>query len=420
MLYGNITFNASFSDSLPTDVFNYTPHPSIYIEGNEDFTLENGVIGGDGSSNNPFLLQGWEIIPTERYGITIIGTTAHFTIKECYIHEGSEESAVISFGNIQNGKIVNTIVTHNADNGLHVWDSHDIHLENCTFNENGRRGINFNEVYNVTIFECEMSKNSDSGLFFGTCTNGYIKDCIAQENQNRGINFNEAYFVTLKECKTLKNGGNGLYIGDGNYDCIIDCISNDNSKRGITIGGGDNVSILHCQGCSNNDTGLLCGTSSFLQIEQSVFTDNKGHGVCVNHGTNVRIGYCNVSGNNWSGISGKMSNLDIIECNFSDNENGVTLSLSNNISAYSNIVSNNKYGIYLFSCDNFCFKLNDFIDNQIQALSLVNNIDIASFIHNYWSNYKMLHPFAREKNGEWNRPHFFLFGMDKHPSVNPL
>ena len=66
----------------------YSPHDPIYIHGNDNFTSENGVSGGSGTHNDPYIIEGWEINASSQHGITIIGVNVYFTIRDCYIHDG--------------------------------------------------------------------------------------------------------------------------------------------------------------------------------------------------------------------------------------------------------------------------------------------------------------------------------------------
>ena len=58
----------------------------IYIYGNGDFTVENGVMSGRGTAADPYIIEGWRIdAPKADYGVTIDHTTAHFVIRDCVI-----------------------------------------------------------------------------------------------------------------------------------------------------------------------------------------------------------------------------------------------------------------------------------------------------------------------------------------------
>ncbi len=75
--------------SIPGPVAAYTLHAPIRINGDGDFTAANGVTGGSGSWNDPFVIEGWEINASTAHGIELLNTTAHFLIKDSFIHSGT-------------------------------------------------------------------------------------------------------------------------------------------------------------------------------------------------------------------------------------------------------------------------------------------------------------------------------------------
>jgi parallel beta-helix repeat protein len=82
-------------------------HPPIYIEGNDDLTPANGVASGSGTENDPYIIEGWDINAENAYGIWIKNTTAHFIIRNCYVHDGICFNYGILLESVTNGKIDN-------------------------------------------------------------------------------------------------------------------------------------------------------------------------------------------------------------------------------------------------------------------------------------------------------------------------
>lgn len=58
------------------------PRGSLLIEGDAAFTAENGVRSGSGSEDDPFVIEGWTILPTAAYGVKLVGTRAHVVIRD--------------------------------------------------------------------------------------------------------------------------------------------------------------------------------------------------------------------------------------------------------------------------------------------------------------------------------------------------
>ena len=83
-----------------------TQHAPISIVGDADFTAENGVTGGSGTSADPYIIEGWEIGPNEKYiSFLIMNTRAYFTVRNVYIFTAD---IGISMSNVTHGRVENS------------------------------------------------------------------------------------------------------------------------------------------------------------------------------------------------------------------------------------------------------------------------------------------------------------------------
>ncbi len=79
-------------------------HEPIYIYGDDEFTLDNGVISGSGTQEDPYIIEGWYIDACDTdYGIYVDHTQAHFVIRGCVIEKASD--AGIYLNTVTNGNI---------------------------------------------------------------------------------------------------------------------------------------------------------------------------------------------------------------------------------------------------------------------------------------------------------------------------
>lgn len=189
---------------------------------------------------------------------------------------------------------------------------------------------------------------------------------------------------------------------------------------------GDNCTIIHNR-IKNSFWGVLCAIQSSTLISQNNITENLKEGVRFYGGSENKIsenyissnmasaiaieGYSNIItknhiSNNTRGIGVGTSN-SIIYGNeiINHGESGLYFSGSNNI-IFNNLISESEYGIYFppdFAAPNKnLFYQNNFIDNN-------NNIHVSSSynlnswnntnIGNYWSNYFLEYPDAKEVLG---------------------
>jgi hypothetical protein len=187
----------------------YKPHSQIFINNNKKFTKENGVKQGDGTKNNPYLIEGWEIIIKENVdedfcvpiGICIISTNDYFEIKNCYIHDGKGYSERWSVGifckNVTNGGITSVVSVRNSY-GIQLTECGDITISCCNCSNNaegisisetmGRIWIHNNNIMNnyqigIEILEIESEGTVFVFVFYNNiCKNGQGILCGTSSN----------------------------------------------------------------------------------------------------------------------------------------------------------------------------------------------------------------------------------------------
>jgi len=151
----------------------YTDHAPIVIKGDENFTKENGVTGGSGKENDPYIIQGWKInIST---AVTIEKTSCHFIIRDCLFDvESGSGFAIIRLNlYVSNGTIQNVILNSSKNprtrnNGISIGPgSSNIKLENLWITAfqgiyftylGGRDGFVYEDVINknISIDNCSI------------------------------------------------------------------------------------------------------------------------------------------------------------------------------------------------------------------------------------------------------------------------
>jgi parallel beta-helix repeat protein len=162
---------------------------------------------------------------------------------------------------------------------------------------------------------------------------------------------------------------------------------------------------------SNKWTGIGLFWSSYHNtiIDNNIYS-NEGSGICL------------------SGIPGNNNNNTITGNNIhSNNGGGIYLCYSSN---YNDIVGNNIEnngwcGVILDATGGVCLNnllyLNNFIDNQINAIDYGSNIWDNGRKGNYWSDYKERYPNARKMwlKGVWSIPYEILGrgNEDRYPLI---
>lgn len=198
--------------SLPRS--NYTLHDPIGIAGDGGFTPENGVISGDGTAENPFLIQGWEITSSYTPAIDIRDTRAHFIIRDCML---SGYPAAVLGGGITNGTfekfsitcelgaffdygsdlLLNSL-TLTCDEAVFFSDSSNITIQDCTTHpySMGSEAVYAQLSTRLTIANLSASSFADCIQLFN-CPNTRITDCHLYAN-DIGLGIVGCPYTTLR------------------------------------------------------------------------------------------------------------------------------------------------------------------------------------------------------------------------------
>ncbi len=164
---------------LPERAFasSYYPHLPIFIGcgdyGCTGFTADNGVTGGSGTTSDPYIIEGWDI----KGGIEISGTTAHFTIRNVYVHGG----VGISLTDASNGRIEYSIVSNNNPGGISLTHSSEISLVGNRL-VNNTRGISIQRSNDVIATDNTLS-NSGALAVWDDSLNATLKGNVLTGNR---------------------------------------------------------------------------------------------------------------------------------------------------------------------------------------------------------------------------------------------
>jgi hypothetical protein len=172
----------------PSD--DYTPHGEIWIEGNSQFTAGNGVTGGSGTQDDPYIIEGWE---TPR--IWIKETTAYFVIRNCRIYG----MRGVDFSTVQNGAIRDSILYD--ESGEHGWGMQlDDGSYNCV-------------IDHVTLDQYDWPFIVSS--FLSPCHNNQFSYCGSLNSKWAFIVNNDCYENTVTYCN-LTNATWGFCVYGSN------------------------------------------------------------------------------------------------------------------------------------------------------------------------------------------------------------
>ncbi len=372
-------------------------HPPIYIEGNDNFTSENGVTGGNGTEEDPYIIEDWIIVDdgSASMGIFINNTDAFFVIINCTISDFSDKyDDGIRFNNVENGRIEDTQVYRN-DNGIEVEQSTNIDITNCTCYENvgdkdswWSSGIDcYNSSY-ITIMACEGYNNQFAGTSLVDVIHGVITNSIFYNNDDFGIELDGglSLYNTVRNCKVFNNTW-GIDVSTPDerhpsYHKILDCEIYDN---GIESGGAGirfwciaDVTVENCS-IYHNKRGIDILLSSDNTIRNCKIYNHRINGSGIQEGIGI-TGFLGRRGGSFNNI--------VTDCDIFDNDGGITLFRSMNTKIHENNIINNGYrGISVVFYNTAVIKFNNIYGNGYDWEWGSGFWAEKSFInvrHNYW------------------------------------
>jgi len=159
----------------------YTKHSPIFIDGNEGFTSANGVIGGSGTASDPYIIADWEIDASTAGGFWMQDTDAHFTVRNCYVHDVWPVNSGIYLQDCTNGTLENNNCPHNGD-GITLVSSNNNRLINNTCSSNFHAGIYLVSSSNNTLVNNTCSSNGYWGIDLAGSSNDTLRNNVMVNN----------------------------------------------------------------------------------------------------------------------------------------------------------------------------------------------------------------------------------------------
>ena len=362
----------------------YDLHDPIMINGDEAFTEENGVVGGNGTEDDPYIISGWminteELVPWSA-AIEIVNASAHFLITDVSIEQGNNDYAFrgiylrnltqgsvtacvlesvsysVSVQSSSNISIVGNDLSSPYENGPYNYRGATISASNnVTFAENICRGmvLNIASSSNISILDNSICRQeSDNSLVSVDINIENSERCIVQRNTlwAHNISYIDNGHIALRECTS----------------CTVD--DNAMGGRGISILG------MELQHYSTHDIGpnntvrtlplVVHMNTDGIRIDETDF----GQLVILNC-TDLRL-----QDSSFQGLSCNIdiylsSGIDISDCSFTDSAKALSVLRSSDIRIRHNTFINQS-DICIGSCNDCDFSDNDLISSERVSLQV--------------------------------------------------
>jgi len=222
----------------------------IVIASDFEFTAENGVLGGSGTADDPYVIEGGRIdAGYSEYGIRIERTTRHFVIRDVMISGASKAAIFLSY--VRNAVVENCRVVGNWI-GLTLNFASGNVIRGCTFASN-TDGAHLYFSRENEISGCTLERN-DTGLWLDASHANVVIDNTISDNHmgaylDLGSEGNRVYRNTF-----LENVHNAHSIATNLWDCDgvgnywYDYLGIDADENGV----GDAPYIIRSDGDQDN------------------------------------------------------------------------------------------------------------------------------------------------------------------------
>jgi len=269
----------------------------IAILGDGDFTAANGVLGGSGTRDDPYIIAGWEIdVPQDvPYGVRVENASSSFVLRGLIIRgAGSSAGAGIRLGFVSGARMEGCSISSSA-NGVELASSTDAILERNVLLVSGRGLVVTGESaddYRHVIDEsnvlndypirylCGRDGETVSGLKTGNLFVAASRNMTITDNEvicGDGIQFAfvENSFITRNRVHrgspVLAEHGITLYQSSGNT--VSDNLVWNNRQAGIYLWFASE-NVLTGNELYANDTGILVVASDRNEISGNALSFN--------------------------------------------------------------------------------------------------------------------------------------------------
>ena len=202
-------------------------HEPISIVSDEGFTAENGVVAGDGTADDPYVIAGWTIDAGTGVGIRIQATSAHVLIRDCEMTGDRRRGTGILVAGTAPTR-VEAAGFADLRTGVFVYRNPRVSVEANGFTE-CYRGVEGSESDGIVVRENRFDDPREHGVFLWRCHGAAVERNVASGGQN-GI-----YLDSCHRALLTGNRAHGAQRGIFLWDCF-DCAVTGNEFRGCNIG----------------------------------------------------------------------------------------------------------------------------------------------------------------------------------------
>ncbi len=340
----------------------YSDFEPIYIDGDGDLIAQNGVSGGTGTEEDPYIIEGYNISATSHQqdplsgiGVYIRNTAAHLVIRDSVI---SGETGSIRIESSSNISLVG-LQTTSPLVSITMLDCRDMVLDGCAVLSTSQTAVLISNTSDISAIECEF-ESQDAGT--------YVPPPITTV---RAVACNDVVFVRNNF------SGNGLFSGFEAQSCVSLSLEMNEfvgCRHGLALFDSSTI-ILEANNVSGSEyDGLGMSECTGITLGDNCVTACGSDGAAF-----YSCGNIDATGNDLSGNAG--SGMEFIVCTNASatgntvNSNGLGINIheSDDVTLTGNAVKGNYIAIPSYACSNLTISRNDVSDSIGNGIAIIES-----------------------------------------------
>ncbi len=240
----------------------------IGIRSDSDFETAYEVRSGNGTEDNPYLINDWEINNPLTAIIIIEDTTKHFIVRNITMNASLTFNR-FSLDNVRNGTFENITLYGRARISCSVTDSQNITLRNITIRDGGN-------VYFSNNDDCELTdvdlSEGPSFIFIAYCNRINVTRGNCSGNNGYGYSIRQSNDINIIHSNS-SNHATGLYAVQCERVSVHNCTFIDNFRDDLVM-----VSLITDSSIKGNTFGthgILVAFSFTLDVDLNNTVDGK-------------------------------------------------------------------------------------------------------------------------------------------------
>ncbi|MBA7516896.1 hypothetical protein ES705_08945 [subsurface metagenome] len=247
----------NINGEVDSNIFKVIVKFHIIIDGNLDFhqtAIENNFTG-DGSLNDPYVIENYEISAAIEHGVLIKNTNLHFIIRDVTVNDSIlNKHCGFYLENVTHGRLEdntaynnqygfylknsfnNTLITNTAignTNGL-MLDCSYLNILTANIIIDNRHGFSLESSYNNIISGNEVINNTYLGFYLRSSYNNILTENLATGNLN-GFTLSYSDLNNFTNNTANNNDQHGFRLSFSHYNNLIENSASYNQKYGIYL-----------------------------------------------------------------------------------------------------------------------------------------------------------------------------------------